>query len=98
LIALDLASVPPQHVRRIPISWWYRFRRAVENTPAAFLVFETEPFVRSCASLSLEMRPVRPQWDGNHPDFRVLRATAVEVKSRKPVRSEPARFSARALA
>ena len=98
IIALDLAGIAPQMVRKIPISWWYRFRLAIEDTPAALLVLEREPFVRACASLAIEMSPVKPVWSGGHADFRVLQATKVEARSKKPVRFETARFQASALA
>ncbi len=98
LIALDLAGIAPQTVRRIPISWWHRFRLAVEDTPAAMLVLEREPFVRACATLAVEMSPLKPVWSGGHADFRVLQATKLEARSKKPVRFETARFQARALA
>jgi hypothetical protein len=98
VIVLDLTGVPSQTVRKIPISWWYRFRLAVENTPAAMLVLEREPFVRACATLAVEMSPLKPVWLGDHPDFRVLRSTRVEARSKKPVRFETARFEVSALA
>jgi len=98
IIALDVAGIATQVVRKIPISWWYRFRLAIEDTPAALMVLEREPYVRACASLAIEMSPVKPVWSGNHADFRVLKATTVEARSRKPVRFETARFEARALA
>jgi hypothetical protein len=97
-VLLDLGDIPPNVVRRIPISWWYRFRRAVENTPTAVIVMEREPFVRACASTALEMTPSRALWAGAHPDFRILRGTAVELRPRKPVRSAVPRFETRALA
>jgi hypothetical protein len=90
-VLLDLGDIAPATVRRIPLSWWYRFRRAVENTPTAVIVVEREPFVRACASMAIEMVPQRAVWSGAHPDFRVLRP-------KKPARSEPTRFETRALA
>src|SRR5205085_9631057 len=33
LVAIDLGDVPVQVARRIPLTSWFRFRRAVENTP-----------------------------------------------------------------
>jgi recombination protein RecA len=97
-VILDVGDMPAPVVRRVPISWWYRFRRAVENTPTAVLVVEREPFVRACASMALELPPARAVWSGTHPDFRVLRGTTVELKPKKPVRSAAPRFETRALA
>jgi len=55
VIAIDLADVPPRLASRIPLTSWFRFRRAVENTPAVLLVLEQEPFAKSCASLVVNL-------------------------------------------
>lgn len=55
LVALDLGDIPVAQSRRIQLSWWFRFRRAIENTPTAMLVISRDPNARSCASLQLEM-------------------------------------------
>jgi recA bacterial DNA recombination protein len=62
LIVLDMGDVAAQFARRIISSWWYRFRRAIEDTPAALMVISQAPCVRSCASLSLELKSSRPAW------------------------------------
>ena len=98
VIAMDLTGIPSPMVRRIPMSWWYRFRRAVEHTPTAFLVFEAEPYVKNCAAMTLEFPAAPPVWTGEHRDFLVLRGTEVHVVPRKPFRSQKAQFRARALA
>ncbi len=54
LIALDLADVPPESARRIPLTTWFRFRRAIEHTPTILLVIEPQPIAGSCSSLLLE--------------------------------------------
>ncbi len=53
LIAVDLADVPPEVARRIPLASWFRFRRAVERTSTVLLVLEQEPYAKACASLVL---------------------------------------------
>ena len=55
LVVLDLGDVAGKDVRRIISSWWYRFRRTVENTATAIIVMAEESCVRSCASLTLEL-------------------------------------------
>jgi hypothetical protein len=55
LVAIDLAGTAPKMARRIPLTTWFRFRRAVENTPAILLVIGVEPCTQSCASLALEL-------------------------------------------
>ena len=41
--------------RRVPLTSWFRFRRAVEGTPTVLVVLEQEPFAR--AGCSRAMRP-----------------------------------------
>jgi len=95
LVLVDLADVPPTAVRRIPISWWYRFRRAVERTPTVFLVAEREPNVKNCAVMALEFQAADPVWSGDHSDFCVLGGTNVQLNARKPVRARDAAFATR---
>jgi len=55
LVVLDLGDVPGAQARRIISSWWYRFRRVVENKPTALVVIAADSCVRSCAALTLEI-------------------------------------------
>ena len=56
LVLLDLGDVPANSAKRIISSWWYRFRRTLEPTPTALVVIAEESCVRSCASLTLELK------------------------------------------
>src|ERR1051325_7299391 len=38
LVVLSLADVPPVTLRRIVSTWWFRFRRAIEDKPTVLLV------------------------------------------------------------
>jgi hypothetical protein len=62
LVMLDLGDVPAQQARRIISSWWYRFRRIVENKPTALVVIAQDSCVRSCASLALAMSKEDDLW------------------------------------
>ena len=55
LVILDMGDVAGKDARRIISSWWYRFRRTVENKPTAIVVMSSESCTRSCASLTLEL-------------------------------------------
>jgi recombination protein RecA len=54
LVAVDMADVPPEFARRVPLASWFRFQRAVEHTPTVLLVLEQEPYAKTCASLVLK--------------------------------------------
>jgi hypothetical protein len=62
LVALDLGNISTDQARRIPSTWWHRFRRAIENTQTCLLVVEREPNARPCASLALELSRESDQW------------------------------------
>lgn len=62
LVVLDLGDIPAETARYVPLNVWFRFRRAVENTPTIFLVLEQEPHVKTCASLVLRMQTEAARW------------------------------------
>ncbi|HYL37957.1 MAG TPA: hypothetical protein VEV17_18725 [Bryobacteraceae bacterium] len=96
VVVLDLCQVTAKVANRIPISYWYRFRRAIENTPAILALAEREPLAKSCASLMLEMKRKKAIWKGA-PGFELLHGVELEVSPRKPVRPHAANFEARAM-
>ena len=55
LIAIDLGDLPHGTSRCIPLASWFRFRRAVENTPTVLFVVSQAPCARTCASLLLRL-------------------------------------------
>ena len=89
LVILDLGDVPGKEARRIISSWWYRFRRTVEDRPTVLTVISEEACTRSCAALALELdgaaewsRTSTRPWNGN-----LLRSNAIRVNRQRPVTS-----------
>ncbi|HKZ80901.1 MAG TPA: hypothetical protein VJ124_21695 [Pyrinomonadaceae bacterium] len=66
LVILDLSDVPSKDTKRIISSWWYRFRRVVENSPTVFMVMTQESCVRSCATLTLQMKRELDLWSSTN--------------------------------
>ena len=62
MIVLDLSDLPPQAARRIPLTTWFRFRRAVENKPTILLSIEQQPIAGSCSSLLLQLGVLGTQY------------------------------------
>ena len=62
LIILDLADVPSEAARRIPLTTWFRFRRAVEHKPTILLAIEQQPIAGSCSSLLLQLKVLSSQF------------------------------------
>lgn len=62
LVILDLADIPVSAARRVPLTTWFRFRRAVENASTALVVVEEQPHAKSCASLVMEFAAQEANW------------------------------------
>jgi hypothetical protein len=80
LVVLDLCEVPLRDLNRIPLSYWYRFRLAVENTPTRLIVVGEQPLAKSCTRVQLEVRRERFLWRG--PVFEGIDCTAHTHKER----------------
>jgi hypothetical protein len=61
-VILDLADVPARRTRRVPLSYWFRFRRAVENTPTVLALIDEEPCTQGAASLVLRLEAEGVEW------------------------------------
>ena len=55
MVVLDMGDIPPESARRIPLTSWFRFRRAVEPTATVLLLLEQQPSATTCASLVLRL-------------------------------------------
>jgi hypothetical protein len=62
LVAVDLSGAPARLVRQIPLSFWFRLRRTVENTSTILLVLSRESNAKTCASLVLRMERATARW------------------------------------
>lgn len=58
LVVIDLAGVPLRTARRIPLTTWFRFQRAVENTATILLVIGEQACAQSCAAMQLVLNSV----------------------------------------
>ena len=62
LVAVDLSDIAPKIVRYVPLNAWFRFRRAVEDTPTILMVVEQEANAKTCASLVLRLKAKPAMW------------------------------------
>ncbi len=67
LVVIDLGDVSLKIARRIPLTSWFRFQRAIENTPTVLLVIATSPCTHTCASLLLKLRARAKKISATHP-------------------------------
>ena len=62
VVVLDLGEISSLDARRIDLSTWFRFRRAVENTPTIVVLLGEESCAKSCASLVLRCQRRANHW------------------------------------
>ena len=84
LVILDLGDLPGAQARKIISSWWYRFRRVVEDKPTALVIIAEDACVRSCASLCLAMNKAEEDW-------------SLIASSESPLRASKSPFTIRLL-
>ncbi|HEY2461666.1 MAG TPA: hypothetical protein VGI16_12705 [Candidatus Acidoferrum sp.] len=62
LVAVDLSDLAPKTVRYVPLNAWFRFRRAVEDTPTVLMILDQEANAKNCASLVLRLDAEAVRW------------------------------------
>jgi hypothetical protein len=86
VVVLDLCEVKARVLDRIPISYWYRFRRAIEHTSTILLVCGQSPQARASTN-HLEFSIKRTRWTGVWP-FRLVQGIETTVRLRKSFGSQ----------
>ena len=112
LVVVDFGDVPFVTARRIPLASWFRFQRAVENTPTVMLVIAQAACAQTCASVVVKLRgkkasDIRRQASGSPgampPHAQLLEGTEIEGEllrsrlERKPVQSVKTTFATHAV-
>ena len=54
-VVVDLGGVAPEHVSRIPLATWFRYRAAAERTQASVVLLTQYPCAKSSAGLVLRL-------------------------------------------
>jgi hypothetical protein len=94
VVALDLCEMAPEVLGRIPLSWWYRFRNAVENTRTVFLITADRHITGSATARIFGLDGPRPLWSGSALHT-LLTGMDLTCASRKPLMAGPVRHKAR---
>lgn len=82
VVLLDLSEIQTKILNKIPISYWYRFQRAIQNTTTILLVCANTPQAKAASRESLECRTKSFSWLGERP-FECLRGITTLANSRK---------------
>ena len=80
IVVLDLCDASPRQLNRIPVSYWQRFRRTVENTPTALLTCIDKPIAKSFSNINLQTTSDVFSWTLKKPPV-LLEGLGVKVFS-----------------
>jgi hypothetical protein len=56
-VVLDMAGIAAEHVSRVPMATWFRYRAAAERTHASVLLLSQHPCTKSSGELLLRFQP-----------------------------------------
>jgi recombination protein RecA len=84
-LVLDLGSIPPEQVWRIPLATWFRFRAACERTRVSLLLLTQHPCARSSAQVVLRMHAGKLQHIGPVMTGIAYRGELERQRNRPPV-------------
>src|SRR5262245_515522 len=91
VVALDLASVAADELRRLPNTSWHRLQRMIEDSPTALLLVASAHVACGPGGVSLTLASARPEWSGAPGPGRLLRGLSGEARAGRHV-SRPATF------
>ena len=97
-IVLDMGSLAPEFVSRVPLATWYRYRAAAERTQSSILLLTQHACAKSSAELMLRLHAAEPICDeptvftGIQPRVEILRQRyPPEMSNVVPMRKPPQR-------
>lgn len=108
-IVLDMGSLAPEFVSRVPLATWYRYRAAAERTQSSILLLTQYACAKSSAELVLQLHSAAPVTDeptvfsGIQPRVEVIRqrypqtANKVVLMRKPPQRDNCATWQSRTV-
>ena len=99
-IVLDMGSLAPEFVSRVPLATWFRYRAAAERTQSSILLLTQHACAKSSAELLLRLQPAEAICDeatvftGIQPHVEVARQRFTQTQSNViPLRKPPQNVS-----
>lgn len=87
IVLLDLCGASPQVLNKIPLSYWFRFQRAIEDTPTILLICGEYSQARSCSRNSLQMHSLKVHWAGKGSST-LLKALELRITPRSAAQTK----------
>ncbi|HTP67653.1 MAG TPA: ATPase domain-containing protein [Dongiaceae bacterium] len=68
VVVIDFGNISWVDARRIELSTWFRFRRAIENTPTILLLLGEDSCAKSCSSVVLRCERKSENWSSAYEE------------------------------
>lgn len=85
---LNLNGIPRNQLKRVPRTFWYRYRNRIKETPTMLLVTAAEPIAGSASQDAFVFSRERTVWSGSGR-FKLLREFHLSIQSRKEFYGRP---------
>jgi recA bacterial DNA recombination protein len=85
---LNLNAVSRYQLKKVPRTFWYRYRTRIKETPTLLLVTASEPIAASASQNALVFSRDRAVWSGSGR-FKLLREFHLSIESRKEFYGRP---------
>ena len=85
---LNLNGLSKTQLRRVPKTYWYRYRNRIKETPTLFFVTAEEPVTGSASQQSFMFSRDRVNWSGKGR-YKLLRDFDLSLSSRKQFYGQP---------
>ena len=81
VVAFDVADAPPDAIRRLPFTTWFRLQRMIEGSQTTCVLVGAERVARSSAGLTIELAAPRAAFrarlfSGLHTEARIIQLRA----------------------
>lgn len=88
IIVLDFCETSPKLLNRVPLSYWFRFRQALEPTPTVLLICARTNQAKSCSFNVLNTKTKALHWAGR-TNFKLLAGSEISGRLERPVARAP---------
>lgn len=84
IVVLDLCETSPSLLNRVPLSYWFRFRQALEPTPTVLLICANSNQAKSSSFNVLTTKSKAIHWAGR-TNFKLLAGSEIAGRLERPV-------------
>lgn len=87
MVAVDLSNIEERHLRKVPLTTWFRFARVAEKTQTSLVFLTGYPAAHLCAAATLQINFGRTDWGSGINPIPQKLCTAMSVREQPQFKS-----------